>query len=188
MELLKTLRWPLVVASLLVTLGVLVAGSYAVRAATQDGPLGAFLSDQPAVRSFRIEASGAGGRRITVALGDVPDLGQAYRDLDAGIERALGNRPYTLVVRDRRTPALAEVFYRVNPLVQEALATGKYANLVAQVESRALGRGADRVRVSLDGERVYVQLHAGADYLYEVLRRPDAVRPVPAASGGGWNL
>lgn len=188
MEQIKTLRWPLVALSLLVTLGVLYAGGHAVRATTQDGPAGSFLSAQPAVQEYRLEQSTGEGRRIQVTLKDVLDLAETYRGLDAGVRRTLNGSRYTLALADRRTPALSETFYRLNPIVQEALATGRYGGLVEQVESRTAGRGVDRVRVSMDAERVYVQLHTGADYLYEVYRRPDAPRPMPAESNGGWNF
>lgn len=187
MEQLRTLRWPLVAVSLLVTLGALFAGGWAVRATTEDGPLGAFLAAQPAVSGHRLEHTGA-VRRITVTLKDVHDLGQAYRDLDGGIRKLLGSAPYELAVTDRRTPALAEAFYRINPLVQEALATGRYAGVVEQVEARAAALGVTRARVSIDAGRVYVQLHAGADYLYEILPRPDAPNPARVEPTGGWNI
>ncbi len=184
MEILKTLRWPLVVAGALVTLGVFYAGNYLMRTTTEDGPLGKFLSTQPAVESYRLEQD-AEGRQVVATLKDVPDLGQAYRDLDRGMHLTLGHTQYRLAVADRRSPVLTEAFYRINPLVQEALATGHYADLVDEAEARAPILGIGRVRIGIDSERVYVQLHTGSDYLYEVLPRPDGVRAVPGNQSGG---
>lgn len=186
MEQLRALRWPLVAASLAVTLGLLLAGSRAVQATFADAPLEQFLRAQPAVASFTVDRAG-GVRQVTVELKEVPDLGEAYRHLEAGVRRHLGPRA-VLVVRDRRTAALAEVFYRVNPLIQEALATGRYGDLLEKVEARARALGAPQVRLTIDSQRVYLQIHGAGGYLYEVLPRPDAPPAQPGGGEGGWSL
>lgn len=188
MDQLRALRWPLVAASLAVTLGLLLAGSRAVQATLADAPLDHFLRAQPAVAAINVERDGA-LRRVTVELKEVPDLAEAYRHLEAGVRRALGSDRFVLAVRDRRTAALSEVFYRINPLIQEALATGRYGDLLEKVEARARALGAQQVRVGIDSRRVYVQVHGGGGYLYEVLPRPDAPAAVPdGRAEGGWSL
>lgn len=184
---LKKLRWPLVAASLIITILVLYAGNWALRTGTQDTPLSAFLSGQPAVAAFRLDRS-APVATVRVELRDVPRLEDTYRDLARGVERIAGPGRLELAVTDRRTPELDAAFDRVNPLLQEALATGRYGELVDRIEGRARGMGVDRVRVGIDVERVYLQMHQGPAYLYAVFPRGAAgagVGPgMPAQLGG----
>ncbi|MCG0237886.1 MAG: hypothetical protein L6E13_01050 [Firmicutes bacterium] len=188
MEQLRNLRWPLVMASLAVTVAVLWAGQILVRGAMVDEPVAAYLKSHPAVESFAWEETPE-GPRLRIALGPVPDLAQVYTDLEEGVRRAARGRAVALVVTDHRTPGLVTAFYHINPLLQEALATGRYGDLVDRVEAAAARLGVERAEVRIDQARVYLQLHHGADYLYAVLPRPDGPRwPGAEPAPGGWGL
>lgn len=187
---LKNLRWPLIAASLLMTVAILWGVSWGLRATTQDSPLHAFLKSQPAVAAFKVERDG-GQRVAKVQLKPVDDLGETYRSLEEGMERIVGPNQIRLQVEDRRTPQLKEAFYRINPVIHEAMFTGRFANLVDEVESRAAHLGVERARVQIDDKNVYLQLHRGSDYLYAVQRRPGTAPAAAANSGsgnGGWSF
>lgn len=172
MEQLRNLRWRWVAGSLVATVALLLGASWGLRAVTREEPLQGFLRSQPEVLGYA-EDTVAGTRVLRVELRDMPDLSRTYRHLHEGVARILGGEPFRLEVADRRTPALEEAFYRINPLLQEALATGRYGDLLDRVEERSRTLGLDRVRVFIDPERLYLQLHEGSDYLYAVLPRPD---------------
>lgn len=173
MDQLRSLRWPLVVVSLALTLGALFVGNWLVRDTTVEEPLNAFLQSQPAVESFSRTRTPS-GVQIQVTLKAVPNLAETYLALEAGVRQIAGTPDVELVLTDRRTPELTAAYYRINPLLHEAMATGHYGDLVERVEERAATLGVAEAAVWIDSGRLYLQLHQGEAYLYAVLPRPDA--------------
>lgn len=167
---LQNVRWPFILVGLMVTLGMLFGGDYAWGNHTVDEPLKTLYTSSPAVASFAVE-NGKAGRTISVKLHKVPDLATVYRDLDKNTGKLLGDAVYTITIEDSRTPALEAVWSRLNLYVQEALMTGNFAEMADRVGAEA-GAHQMQAHVSVDSERVYIQLEQGDAVLYEVLARP----------------
>lgn len=191
MDRLRTLRWPVVAISLALSLAVLFGARWLLFTQMVAGPMTRLLTALPTVARFETFRLG-GVQVVRLEVADVPDLALAYVDLYRGIGGILGTAPYRLEITDRRSPALQEALYRISPLVQEAMATGQFSLLQPRLAAESRNLGVDRARVVVDGERVYLQLHRGSEYLYEVFPRPDAFAPHavprPLLSRPGPNL
>lgn len=170
---LQNLRWPVVVVTLVVALGVLFAGGFLVKSRTVNDPLAALYTASPAVEDFTIQES-KDGFHITLKLSETVDLAQAYGELAEDTARLLAGTDYDLQVTDGRTPALEETERRVNLYVQEALATGQFAAMADRVEEEALQAG-QTARVAVDSQRVYVELREEDGYLYSVTERSNTL-------------
>lgn len=184
---LQNLRWPIVIVAMAVSLGTLFGGGYLVKSQTVEEPLKAVLQGGDSIDSFTVERLEE-RRVIIVRLKDTPDLERTYGSLDSAVRKVLKATPYKLSVEDRRNPELEEIYRRVNLFVHEALATGHFAAMADRVEQEA-ARGGARARLSVDGDRVYLQLHKEGAYLYSVMDRPKpAVVPAFRTTGGGLGL
>jgi hypothetical protein len=178
---LQNVRWPFVAVSLIISLGLLFGGNWAVRSRTVDEPLKALYGSSPSVESFTI-AAGQSGRAITLKMKRVPDLAVEYRRLNEETALLAGAQGYTLRVADSRTPALEAALRRINLFVQEALVTGTFAAMADRVEQEAARHGVS-ARISVDGGFVYLQMEQGESVLYEVYQRQPQRRAAPEGSG-----
>jgi len=181
---LSGVRWPILVTTVVMTLAVLFAGGYLLKTRTVDEPLESLLTKSPLVELHAIERPGD-RRDISVTLKDTPDLERAYTTLDEGVRDILKGAPYALTIEDHRNPALEQTFRRVNLYVQEALVTGHFTDM-AQLIEREAAQGGATARLSVDQDRIYLQLKAGDAYLYSVTDRPKP--PAAQASEGGPSL
>lgn len=173
MQTLKDLRWPLVAVSLVVSLSLLFGGAQVARRFTVDQPLRTALSANPAIVSYSVTDT-ATGKVLTLHLGDLPDLAPVYTGADQAATQVLGAGNYTIALQDRRTAELSEDYHQIHFALQEGIARGTFSQMDTQVQAEAKGLGLSRVRVTVDKDHVFVQLHKGSDYLYDVLPRHTA--------------
>jgi hypothetical protein len=69
--------------------------------------------------------------------------------------------------------------------IEEALATGSFYAMAQAIDEEAKEAGLDRWSVGVDSEYVYVQLHKGESYLYEIIpRRAQAEQRPPVTVSG----
>lgn len=164
------LRWPLVLASLGATLLILFGGNFVLQHQTVDEPLAQRFAAVEAVESFEVQG-GRDERTLLVRMGPVADLRHAYTEIQTEATHVLGKDNYTLRVVDTRTADLEEAYYRVHLHVQEGLATGQFSRMAEQMAAELGNLPVDQHRVSVDGKNLYVQLHSGDHYLYEIIPR-----------------
>lgn len=168
------LRIPVVAVVLVLTLAVLLGGTYVYRRQTETSPL---TRQSAAVEGVLAVATGRNGAvtELKVDLAAVADLRQTYRTLEGVAEGFVPRERLRLVLADRRTPELEALYHRVHYLVYEAAVRGTYSQL-GQVE--VMLSGEERLaRVTVDERFVYVQIHdRDGAYLYEL---------VPLARTGG---
>lgn len=179
---LQGIRWSALAAALLVTLGLLLGGSYLVRQRTVDQPLFKLYKGTQEVKDVHIERA-PDGLNIQLTLGSVDDLQKTYHRLDEATRALVSDQPYRLAIKDERNPRLEEDFYRLHFGIQEAIATGNFTKLAANLDKDAQTMGLDRYRVFVDSRSVFVQLQGHGGYLYEIL--PREARPAAAVAMGG---
>jgi len=113
---------------------------------------------------------------VSVRLASVPDLFSTYSDIEKTVKRFLGKKSFVIQLQDHRTPALEEAYYNIHFDVQEAIATGGFARMADAVSKKVKAMGLDRYRIFVGPMSVYVQLHQGGDYLYEIVPRPESIQ------------
>lgn len=166
----KGFRLTTVALSAVLTLGLLMGATYAAQLATVHRPLARVLEERPEVQWYQIVRR-SGGTTITVQLGATSDLAAVYRELQADVRRVSGGDSVRLVISDRRNDQLAAVYHELHFAIQEALANGSYSRLAEAAQALATQAGLENHRITVDNDYVYVQLHRGEHYLYEVIER-----------------
>lgn len=184
---LQNLRWPVMVAAMAITVAALFGGSLLLKSQTVEEPLEALLKQSAKVESHRVERDGV-KYVIHVKLKDVPDLAQTYTQLNTETSKVLKGIDFEIKLEDSRSPLLEEAYRRVNLYVQEALATGQYSAMADRVEEEAAKHGLT-ARMTVEGNRVFVQLHDGEAYLYGMAERmPATTTEKQTNTGGGFGL
>lgn len=162
---------------------VLLAGQSLYTAQRVDRPLRDAVSHVAGVESVTVDSS-----RATVVIdarvAPVANLMETYQQIDQAARSQLAGRPYRIQVGDRRTPALTDAYYALNAVLEEGIATGRFTEMVARVQSRAQELGLTDAKVYVDAERVYVQLNGRGGYLYEILPRTGENGAGRGSSGG----
>lgn len=142
-----------------------------------DKPLKTFFARQAEVKSYAIGEKG-GDLRISVVLGPVANLRETYVTIEEGAKDILGGRPFELDIRDNRDAQLLDDFYRLHYDLEEALATGEFTAMSADLKRKEKEMGLG-LKVFVDSRYLYVQLMRGDRYLYEILPRTDAGQTPP---------
>jgi len=180
----QNLRWPVVASTMAIMLAVLFGGAYLIRSGAIDQPLQRGLVAHELVESVQVEQISS-RRVIRLKLSHTPDLERAYTDLDRVAKQTLKSAPYELLIEDRRTAELEQAYKRANLHVQEALVTGAFAQSAERVNHEADLVGATAI-LSVDRNRVYLQLKKGESYLYSVTDR--RWEPQQDSARGGFGL
>ncbi|MBX6377424.1 MAG: hypothetical protein IRY95_02650 [Clostridia bacterium] len=171
---LRGYRLPVVLAAFVAGVALLFGGQRLYEARQVDAPLQAAFDRLDVVESFAVRRA-EGGYVIEVTLKDVPNLREAYLAVDREAAALLGRVPYHIVVRDRRDPALVDAFYRLHYAVEEAIATGRFTVLADNLSKEGARLGLDRTAAWVDERFVYLQLHRGDHYLYDLRPRQSSV-------------
>lgn len=167
------LRVPVVVSVFALGLGSLFGFNYVYQYSRVDQPLSRFYSSRQEVVEHRVVDRG-GQVAVTLRLGPVPNLREAYLALEKGTLGILGNRPFRLEISDNRDARLVDDYYRLHYSLQEALSTGQFSTMSRNVADQARALGLEDARVFVDERYIYVQLRRGDRYLYELLSRGGA--------------
>jgi hypothetical protein len=154
----------------IITLVALYGGRAASYSMKVRRPLHQFFTQQAGVLDYTVSEC-AEGLCVSVDLGNVQDIQSEYAQLWAGIEEATGRTPAALTVTDRRGNGLEETFRSMRIHIEEALARGSFYAMSLAIDEEAKEAELDRWNVGVDGDYVYVQLHKGDYYLYEVIPR-----------------
>lgn len=181
---LRQLRWPVVLAALVVTLGGLFGGGHLVKSRTVDQPLAAALAGVDGLESYRVERVGD-LQEIVLLPGPEANLKETYRAVERQVRQILDDAPYAITVEDRRGASLSAVADRLDLYVAEAMATGAFSAMADRIAEEVEPLGA-QAEVAVDSLRVYVAVRLGDEYLYSVVDRP--AWPAGAAAGGGGEL
>lgn len=154
----------------IITILVLYGGKAASYSLQVRRPLHEFFTQQAEVMDYTVWQN-ANGLCVRVALDDVQDIQSQYAQLRAGILEATGRTPAVLSVTDRRDHGLEETFRSMRIHIEEALVRGSFYAMSQAIDEEAKEAGLDRWSVGVDSGYVYVQLHKGESYLYEIIPR-----------------
>lgn len=170
----KGLRWVWVAAAAAVTLAVLGLSYSSYENFGVKKPLVRALLANSDVRTADVRKDGA-TLVIEIGLKKVPDLARSYNALDRTVREHLGSSPYRIEIVDLPTPKLEEAYHAIHFYVEEASVRGTFGAM-AEESSRILDEaGILEYKLSVDTERIYVQIAGEAGYLYRVIERPSQV-------------
>ena len=163
-------RIPAIVAAMLVTLALLLAGQLLYERYFVKNNLDREVAKVASVQELTI-AKDQKPPTVYVRIPNVQDLQTEYQGLKEAISQQLGSG-YQIVLVDNRTPELQSLYEQCSFAIQEAIATGNYEAMQKTVLQLA-ANDQDQANISVDSDNVYLELRdrQGTDYLYEVIPR-----------------
>lgn len=169
----KGIRIYIVIAAITVTLAILLTIQFVYRKYNVEQPLFKLYSQTKLVKGAKLEEH---GNTFTVVLdvNKTDNLRQAYRDLTEYTEQIMGNKNFTIQLKDNRSKALENAYYQSQFIIYEALAQGDFTKMADVIQQNASKVGAV-ARVFIDDDNIYVQFLQGKNYLYEITPRQHEV-------------
>ncbi|MBP2649689.1 MAG: hypothetical protein H6Q74_514 [Firmicutes bacterium] len=175
----KCNRWTVIVVALFITVAVLVGGQLLWNNYGVKKPLDKSLQIIPGIEAVTWAETGKNTDSlvITVTLGKVSDLQQTYKQIVETSKQVLGRRPFTINLKDHRSPELEALYYDSHYYVQEAIVTGKFTSMAEAIKARAADSEVEE-KVYVDDKYVYIGLSKGQSALYAVVNRSGASQEV----------
>lgn len=176
------IRVPVVLGAMALVLSLLFGGQFLYNRQAVDQPLTTMYRQQAGVQSVQVQSTQS-GVDIRVKLGLVTNLRQTYRQLQKRTASILNGSHFTIDLVDNRTPQLTADYYKLDPILMEGLATGRFVTMVDRAQTLGKQLGLDRTQVIPGQQTLYVELVQGQHYLYEIIARQPPV--AAGATGGG---
>lgn len=176
------LKIPVVVLSLIISLGLLLGGQY-------------FYEHYYLWNEFNGKiAQVLPGAKVSIDRNEDPpvvyikssgitDLQTSYRQIDKVVKSRLGTQ-YRLVLQDQRTPQLQKAYESSQFAIQEALVTGGFEKMRQQVNQVAEHFQIE-ARITIDPSNIYLQMKDRHGYLYEVIPRIQPAGSFDLSQQGG---
>jgi len=175
----KGFRWEVIALSAVLTLAVLSLAYYSYDSMGVKKPLERALLADPDVKDVRIHKE-KGREVIELTLSRVTDLAATYRRLYATVADKVSRDAFTLKIKDQRDEALQEIYGAIHYYLEEASVRGNFGTMIEACGPILDESGATGHRITVDQERIYVQIESGGRYLYHVLDN----RTLDFAGGG----
>lgn len=167
------IKWTIVFVTIMITISVLSGGQLFWQRYAVEKPLSQALQSIEGVESFYWEKNAADGTmKVYVTLHNVNNFKAAYQNINDSAARVLGQKKFSVVIHDHRTPELEQFYDVINVYVQEAIFTGNFSTMTDRIQQKAASAGIS-AHVYIDAAYVYLDLKQGtADMYVTVPRRP----------------
>lgn len=111
----------------------------------------------------------SGQTDIVLTVEPVDDLPRLYKEAETLREQRLADSSARIIIKDRRTAELVDVWRQIQFAVYEGAVTGRFTAMAANVEQIAAALPSADVDIAMDDELIYVHLADGDAYLYELV-------------------
>ncbi|PTX59949.1 hypothetical protein C8P63_11094 [Melghirimyces profundicolus] len=161
------IRWRIAVLTLFVSLFALFGGFYGYQWYNVEKPIRETVEHTPHVHLKTLSVQ---PDRITLRFKPDPEfsLVSDYLPLREKVKAHAGDRKLDIHFADRPDSSLRDAWNRMSFGVKEGIAHRRYTAIPETVEKVAKKEGI-RYRLSMDAGYVYVELHKGDRFLYQVL-------------------
>lgn len=153
--------------SFILTLGILLGGRWVYQEFGVMGPLQKNLAETPAVTESMIETDG-GKLNIELKLGEIQSLNQSLQDIKKILPK---DSKYNLTIKDRRNNYLEGLWTKNRFALEEAACLGNLTEMQGLLEANLEEADLERWLLEVDEENIYLQMHEGKAYLYEIVQR-----------------
>ncbi|MFC4078035.1 hypothetical protein [Salinithrix halophila] len=162
-----SIRWPIAVVSLVVSLFLLFGGYFAYQKFQIESPMEKAISQTSHIRDYSLQIQ---PEKITVRLMAKPSfsLQQDYIPLRRKLTDLADDRKLSLKLEDKAGGELKEAWNRMNFGVKEGIALQRYTQIPQAVSKEADTKGI-RSHVMMDDRYLYIELRQGNQWLYRVL-------------------
>ncbi len=178
---------PIIIISFIVGLILFFGGQYAYSKYNIETPLEELIKEKEYVQNFTVERQ-ADKFNISVQLNiQQTDLNfsEMYQDLNREIAELLGNRPYSIEIKDKPDQQIKNVWRQSQYLIEEAIMRGNFSEMAEQIQIIA-GQNSIHAEVYVDRSHVYVLLKKNDGHnMLKVITRQNFMVTGKVADNGG---
>lgn len=162
-------RWELIALSAVLTLAVLSLAYYSYESVGVKRPLEKILLTDPDVTAVQL-GKDDGGEVVEITLSKVADLSATYSRIHELVSGKMG-LTFTMVLKDKRDALLRDTYYDIHYYLEEASVRGNFGAMIEACTPILEASGVSDYKITVDQNRIYVQIESTDGYLYEVLHR-----------------
>lgn len=107
---------------------------------------------------------------LTLSLADVEHLHTVAAKISSAAARF--SQPFQILIKDQPNETLKAAYEQMHFALEQGIATGYFVEMAERIEELALKHKVD-FALRIDGSYVYLQLHDGGYYLYQIVSRRD---------------
>lgn len=105
---------------------------------------------------------------LTLALAEVEQLDMLAAEISS--TAAQFAKPLQIIIKDKANQTLKAAYDQMHFAVEQGIATGYFVEMAERIEQLA-SEYQIKFTLKVDGNYVYLQLHDGDDYLYQIVSR-----------------
>ncbi|SDX18807.1 hypothetical protein SAMN05444487_111137 [Marininema mesophilum] len=160
-------RWPMIAASLVVSLLLLFGGFFVYQKLQIENPMEETLAKTSHIQKYMLDAS---PNEITVRLIPSRDfsLSKDYIPLRKKLSKFTRGRELSILIKHQSEGELLESWNRINFGIQEGIALKRYTK-IPQTVSKEAKASQINAKVFMDKSHVYIELKKDNQRLYRVL-------------------
>ncbi|MGI5882757.1 MAG: hypothetical protein ACOX7L_06775 [Dethiobacteria bacterium] len=163
-------RWPIMVLVMLLTFGIVLGFNFWHQQRVK-APLVEKLQQLEGVRGIEVSTLEKSKKlRFVVALGVTNNMPDTYRKMDELLLSACNEDGYQLILSDKKSPYLEQVYDKIQFALMEGERTGNYTVMKEEID-RLIEQEKTELdyRLWVDQERIYLFISSGPHYLYKVI-------------------
>lgn len=165
----KGLRIYIIIAAVVVTLAILLTLQYVHQKYNVEQPLFKLYSETKLVKDVKLEEKGS-TVKVILDVNKTDNLRKAYFDLNTYTQEIMGNKEFTIELKDNRSKELEKAYYNSQFIIYEAIAKGDFTRMADIIRKNAEAVNAESM-VFIDENNIYVEFIKGGNYLYEIVPR-----------------
>lgn len=168
------------------TTGLLFGGRALIDRLFSHNPLQKWANNIPAVENFQLQESGE-ELKVEVKLDprQVMNLKETIEPLIREVETKKHKAVTEVVVDNKPTAELAEIYYQLSFALEEAKITGEYSTLYRALQSLQEQAGEANFRVYLGNDFLYIQLNKQGHAYFKVVPRYASNNTLVLEGGNG---
>lgn len=162
------IRLTTVIAVLIVTLCILLGGRYLYESYYVKNSLHKEISQAVQAEEIRI-AKQEDPPAVYIHVPEIKNLQSTYLCVEKIVRQQLGPG-YKVILTDKRTSKLENLYEKCSFIIQEAIATGNFLEMEQKIDDLSKTAGVKH-HLSIDSKNIYLELRDNRGYLYEVIPR-----------------
>lgn len=178
----RGLRIPVIIGIMVIVIGLLFGGQWMYTKYFFEKPIGNVLDRVEGIENVDYNKEAG---TLTVTLTQVPDLRDTFLHIEEGLQSQGGFDGVRVRIIDNRSRFLEDVYYEMHFSIFQSIFTGEFVSMQQNISTIAAEFGLDEAAVYVDSDNVYLQLHRGDEFLYEVISRRGVPVPGEEVDGSG---
>ncbi len=156
------------------TVVVLLAGQNFWHKTQIEQPIQLSLKAEGEIENWNIQYD-SGKVQLMVKFNKIDNLQDSYRKITTLLDKQLGNSNYSIEIKNQTKPNLTKFYQKIQPVLYEGLATGRYTWMVQEIDGQAQEQGLT-TKLQFDQNYLFLQILDQDGGYYKIIPRASEVQ------------